>query len=295
MRALSLIILALMLGGCDLFDNVGARGPQRVLDRYLQALSDGDVHTAYRQLSSVDRAVYRPEQLRRQDGQRMAYRIGRVREYADIATADVTFEKAKDGGSPGSTFVAFTLVREESAWKVYLGLAREEGNTRIGAITSLPEEPGGPADAAEAGGADEVDAPPSGATASRPTDLDAAARGIELYALKADYYRSYLGHAVPGVEFKLRNRSGRRVDRVVVTVYFQNAAGQTIAHEEYFPVRSTGAGFLNTPPLEPGYVWQLERRKFFLAEAVPSEWKRGAVRAEISEVRFADGQETAAR
>lgn len=111
---------------------------------------------------------------------------------------------------------------------------------------------------------------------------------LELYAFRARYYQSYSGSA-PGVEFKLRNKGKRTLNRVVVTVYFKDASGSVIAEEEYSPVWVVkGFASSNDKPLKPGYIWQMERDKFYQAKSVPSEWKPGKDEAKITKVEFAD-------
>jgi len=110
---------------------------------------------------------------------------------------------------------------------------------------------------------------------------------VQLYGLKAKYYMSVLDERVPGVEFKLRNAGQRTLSKVKVTVYFKDAGGNIIAEKDYYPVLlsefSIGAG----KPLKPGYIWQIERGKFYQAKDVPTEWQEGNVQARVTEVDFA--------
>ena len=111
---------------------------------------------------------------------------------------------------------------------------------------------------------------------------------IELYDLKAKYYKTYLDKHVPGVEFKIRNKGNRVLNKVEVTVYFDDEGGNTIAEESYTPVLVSKYSFRDNKPLKPNYVWQQERGKFYKADSVPSEWKEGAVAAKITDIEFAE-------
>ncbi len=113
-------------------------------------------------------------------------------------------------------------------------------------------------------------------------------RNVELYDLRAKYYKTYLGE-VPGVEFKLKNEGNRTLKEVEVTVYFKDATGTIIAEEVYHPVLVTEYSLSgNGKPLKPNYIWQMERGHFYEAESVPTEWKEGDVSAKITDIEFTD-------
>jgi len=115
------------------------------------------------------------------------------------------------------------------------------------------------------------------------------AEHLELYDVSAKYMDSLLDGQVPGVLFKVRNKGERSLDKVEVTVYFKNANGGVIAEEEYIPVLVSEFSFSgDNKPLKPGYVWQMEKGKFYAAKSVPSEWKEGSVAASITEIRFTE-------
>jgi len=110
---------------------------------------------------------------------------------------------------------------------------------------------------------------------------------VHLYDLKAKYYTSVLNERAPGVEFKLRNTGQRTLSKVKVTVYFRDAGGNVIAEEDYHPVLLSEFSMRPSKPLKPGYVWQIERGKFYQAKDVPTEWQEGNVQAMVTEVDFA--------
>ncbi|HKJ33918.1 MAG TPA: hypothetical protein VKA34_18955 [Balneolales bacterium] len=112
-------------------------------------------------------------------------------------------------------------------------------------------------------------------------------KNVELYDLKAKYYKTYLDGKVPGVTFKLRNKGNKTLKEVEVTVYFKDANDTTIAEEKYYPVLVTKYSFGdNNKPLKPNYIWQMKRDEFYKAESVPSEWKVGKVSAKITDIEF---------
>jgi len=114
---------------------------------------------------------------------------------------------------------------------------------------------------------------------------------VHLYDLKARYYTSVLDERVPGVEFKLRNTGQRTLSKVKVTVYFRDAGGNVIAEKDYHPVFLSEFSMGPSKPLKPGYVWQIERGKFYQAKDVPTEWQEGNVDARVTEVDFATPKE----
>ncbi|MBM4035362.1 MAG: hypothetical protein FJ291_26770 [Planctomycetes bacterium] len=116
-------------------------------------------------------------------------------------------------------------------------------------------------------------------------------RSVHLYDLKAKYYDSILDQRVPGVQFKLRNAGERTLARVEVTVYFEDAWGNVVAEEDYVPVLLSSYRLEQTKPLRPGYIWQMERGKFYQAKSVPSEWQEGKVHAKVTDVEFASAKD----
>lgn len=112
---------------------------------------------------------------------------------------------------------------------------------------------------------------------------------VILYDLKAKYFETYLEKKIPGVEFKVKNEGDRALKEVQVTVYFKDAKGTVIAEKEYHPVLVTKYSYSgDNKPLKPNYIWQMERGKFYKADSVPTEWKEGAVSANITNIEFSE-------
>ena len=113
------------------------------------------------------------------------------------------------------------------------------------------------------------------------------ANNLELYDVTVKYMDSLLDGRVPGVLFKLRNMGDRSLDKVEVTVFFKDVNGKIIAEEEFLPVLVTEYSFSgDNKPLKPGYIWQMDRGKFYSPKSVPSEWLEGAVDVSITDIRF---------
>ena len=110
---------------------------------------------------------------------------------------------------------------------------------------------------------------------------------VKLYGLEADIYETYLEKKVPGVKFKLKNEGGQTLKSVTVTVYFKDADGSVIYEENFHPISSLSWSD-NNGPLKPGYIWQLERGKFYKVESVPTEWKKGSAYAQVTDIEFAE-------
>jgi len=109
---------------------------------------------------------------------------------------------------------------------------------------------------------------------------------LELYDFKASMVQSILDGKIPGVVFKLKNKGDKTLDEVVVTVYFKDGENKTIAEETYYPINTQSTFDKNHGPLKPGYIWQLEPRKFYQAKSVPSEWKPGNAESKITSIHF---------
>lgn len=110
---------------------------------------------------------------------------------------------------------------------------------------------------------------------------------VKLYGFEADIYDTYLEEKVPGVKFKLKNEGNQTLKSVKVTVYFKDTKGKVIHEENFHPI-SSSSWSANSGPLKPGYIWQLERGKFYKAESVPTEWKKGSAEAQITDIEFTE-------
>lgn len=139
--------------------------------------------------------------------------------------------------------------------------------------------------------AQQQNAPAKTAGAATSEEQQYIANDLELYEFTAKKYETALDGKVPGVEFKIRNRGDKSLDTVKVVVYFKDAQGTTIAEEDFTPVLVSEYNFSgDNKPLKPGYIWQLEKGKFYTAKSVPSEWKEGAAEAKIVRIKFSKAE-----
>lgn len=109
---------------------------------------------------------------------------------------------------------------------------------------------------------------------------------LELYNIEARYMKSRSYGIVPGVLFKIKNKGKRQLNRVEVTVYFKDKEANIIFEQAFYPVAVSKWGDDN--PLKPGYIWQVERGKFFPSKSAPDEWEEGSVEAKITDIEFSD-------
>jgi len=215
-------------------------------------------------------------------------------------------EKLTPGEVAVLVFVADDLENPDATsftWELDLTVdnqfTQQRGSVPTGAEEIRSVEP------SDATGEADVGTPPATAGAKREASQPQAQPGrekreymrrVELYDLKAGYYTTFFDERVPGVEFKLRNNGTRTLSQVEVTVYFKDAQGNVIAEEDYHPVLVSSFSLEPSKPLKPGYIWQMERGKFYQAKNVPSEWQEGNVEASVTNIEFAgpgEGGETA--
>ena len=114
-------------------------------------------------------------------------------------------------------------------------------------------------------------------------------KNVSLYDLESKFYTTFSNTKVPGVKFKIKNNGDRLLREVEVTVYFKNAGGTVIAEERYRPVLAMKKSYSGDQViLKKNYIWQMEEGNFYKADAVPTEWKEGAVEAKVTNIKFAE-------
>ncbi len=212
-------------------------------------------------------------------------------------------EKLQAGKLPTKTQKEeFALVREEKGWRVFLDWAtKKQVASLLADAEQLRKERKLPAARDKYDAVLKLDSKVVEAQKGRDEvgreiavfeEKQAYVANVELYDFKARYYDSYLERRIPGVEFKLRNKGNRSLRKVEVTIYFQDGSGAVIAEQKYNPVLVTKYSFGgDNKPLRPNYIWQLERGKFYQAKSVPTEWKEGAAKAQVTDIEFGDGTE----
>ena len=114
-------------------------------------------------------------------------------------------------------------------------------------------------------------------------------KSVSLYDLEAKFYTTFSKNKVPGVKFKIKNNGDRLLREVEVTVFFKNAKGIVVAEERYRPVLAMKKSYSGDQViLKKNYIWQMEEGNFYKADAVPTEWKEGAVEAKVTSIKFAE-------
>ena len=113
-------------------------------------------------------------------------------------------------------------------------------------------------------------------------------KNVALYDLEAKFYTTFSNTKVPGLKFKLKNNGDRLLREVEVTAYFKDASGTVIAEERYRPVLAMKKSYSGDQILKKNYIWQMEEGNFYKADAVPTEWKEGAVEAKVTNIKFAE-------
>lgn len=223
----------------------------------------------------------------------------------DQAIAD----KLASGDIPMATTISdYNLRKEEQGWRVYRGYRQKD---RIESLTEKAKEYEKAGrfdeaiktyDAILAMRSESVEIPSTierrrEKALSEKQQLAAKAQiarenasyisNVKLYEFLAKYFSTYSQDRVPGVTFKLRNEGDKTLDRVEVTVFFKDKNGTTIAEETYNPVLVSKYSYSrDNKPLKPGYIWQIEKGKFFAAKSVPSEWLEGSANARITAIEI---------
>jgi hypothetical protein len=103
-----------------------SESPKEVADKYMKASIDLDVDTAYSLLSEVDQDNLSKEQMRAEaqelEGLKFSYELGEEKISGDEATVEVTLIiENEETGESERLDEALNLVKENGAWKIYLG------------------------------------------------------------------------------------------------------------------------------------------------------------------------------
>ena len=108
---------------------------------------------------------------------------------------------------------------------------------------------------------------------------------IKLYEFEVRRIDTFSKKNVVGLRFAIRNKGGRTVKRVEVTVYFHDKQGAPILEKKFVPVSSSS--IYGSELLKPNYIKRMKEGKYFTIEELGPEWKEGAARAEVSDIEFA--------
>jgi hypothetical protein len=108
---------------------------------------------------------------------------------------------------------------------------------------------------------------------------------VEITEFTADRIDTYLDKGVPAIRLALKNLGDRSLDIVKVVVYFQNSEGDTIFEEDFYPV-NVNSYMGSSKPLKAGYVFEMEKGKYFTIESALSEWAVGKAVAKVTDIKF---------
>lgn len=111
---------------------------------------------------------------------------------------------------------------------------------------------------------------------------------VKLYEFEASTIDTFVEKAIPSIRFKLKNEGDKTLVKVEVTVYMKDVEGNIIAEKTFHPVLVTRYSFGDNKSLKPGYIWQLERGKWYTIKDAPSEWDIGNAEAKITDIEFED-------
>lgn len=122
---------------------------------------------------------------------------------------------------------------------------------------------------------------PALAVISKQSYID---QSIQVYGFVGKYYSSYGGRKA-GLEFKIKNNGEKVLTTVEITIYFPDAAGNTIAEEKFYPVFESRITS-DSRPLKPGYIWQLDDGQYYPAKNIPDEWFPARTHYKITDIEF---------
>jgi hypothetical protein len=112
---------------------------------------------------------------------------------------------------------------------------------------------------------------------------------VEITEFVAKRIDTYLKKKVPAVRISLKNKGDRSLDKVKVTVYFNDKDGNTIFEEDFHPVLVSKYSFGgDKKPLKPGYVKEMQKDKYYTLESVLSAWKEGQAIAKVVDIEFTE-------
>ncbi|WP_394222738.1 DUF6694 family lipoprotein [Alteromonas gracilis] len=109
---------------------------------------------------------------------------------------------------------------------------------------------------------------------------------VEITEFVAKRIDTFSNKDVPAIRVSLKNNGERSLDKVKVTVYFQNKNGDTIFEESFNPVLVGSYSIRNSKPLKAGYVYEMENGKYFTVKSKLSEWDESKTVIKIVDIAF---------
>ncbi len=110
---------------------------------------------------------------------------------------------------------------------------------------------------------------------------------VNLYDFEVSTIDTYSDKNIPAVKFKIKNAGDKTLTNVEVTVYLKDRDGNIIMEEDFNPVLVSAYSFSgNNKPLKPGYIWEMEKGKWYTIKNAPSEWHVGNAVAKITDIEI---------
>lgn len=110
---------------------------------------------------------------------------------------------------------------------------------------------------------------------------------IKITEFIATRISTYSKKDVPAIRVGLKNTGDRSLDKIQVTVYFQDENGNTIFEKDYYPVLVSAYSTSNKP-LKAGYVSEMEKDTYYTLDSPLTEWKTGKAVLKITEIKFSN-------
>jgi hypothetical protein len=109
---------------------------------------------------------------------------------------------------------------------------------------------------------------------------------IDIIEFNTTRIDTYLGKALPAVRIGLKNNGERDLDKIKVTVFFQDSKGNNIHEKDFFPVLVSK--YSNKKPLKAGYVYEMKKDQYNIVESPLSSWEEGKATIKIIDVEFSN-------
>ena len=97
---------------------------------------------------------------------------------------------------------------------------------------------------------------------------------------------TYTKKNMAAVRMGFKNTGDRSLDKIKVTVFFQDKEGKNIHEEDYTPVLVSKYG--RGKPLKPGYSYEMEENTYKTTKSPLSEWEKGKATIKSIDIEFSD-------
>ncbi|MCH2040312.1 MAG: hypothetical protein MK185_06725 [Saccharospirillaceae bacterium] len=105
---------------------------------------------------------------------------------------------------------------------------------------------------------------------------------VEFTAKRIDTYSK---KDLPAVRFSIKNEGDKTLDKVEVTVKYNDKDGKPIHEETYLPVLVNDYT-IGAAPLKPGYIEEMEDGKYYTLKSKLKAWDEGNADIAVTDIRF---------